>query len=77
MVRVMRSHRDIIAAFGGYGFLAEAIGVNPKTAIHWGVRGIPAKYWPDVETTQLGKRLGITAQLLRRLPRSVCVTEAA
>jgi hypothetical protein len=77
MVRAMGSHRDIIEAFGGYGPLAEAIGVNPKTAIHWGVRGIPAKYWPDLETTRLGKRLGITAQLLRRLHRSGCQRVAA
>jgi hypothetical protein len=70
----MRSHQDIIEAFGGYGPLAEAIGLNPSTAIHWGRRGIPAKYWPDVEATKAGRRLGITAQLLRRLHRE---TEAA
>jgi hypothetical protein len=72
----MRSHSDVIEAFGGYAVLAEAIGVRPAMACHWARRGIPAKYWPDVEATRHGKRLGITAKLLRQLPKSVCVVAA-
>jgi hypothetical protein len=56
--------------------LAEAIGVRPAMACHWARRGIPAKYWPDVEATKRGKKLGITAKLLRRLPKSLCLATA-
>jgi hypothetical protein len=72
----MRSHADIIEAFGGYAGLAEAIGVRPAMACHWARRGIPAKYWPDVEATRRAKRLGITAKLLRQLPKTSLVIAA-
>jgi hypothetical protein len=64
----MWSHAHIVEAFGGPAALARAIGVNPKLAVHWPRRGIPAKYWPLVEETETGVRLGITARRLMRLP---------
>ena len=53
--------------FGGTAGLALALGLNPKLTTHWARRGIPAKYWPRVEATELGRRLGITAALLMKL----------
>jgi len=64
----MRSHSDVIEAFGGKTALARALGIAPLRAIHWSKRGIPAKYWPCVEETELGRTLGITAGRLKRLP---------
>lgn len=57
----MLSHSDVIAAFGGVRPFAEAIGVDPKRAIHWPKRGIPAKYWHLVENIAAEKRLSVTA----------------
>jgi hypothetical protein len=67
----MLSHSDVIAAFGGVRPLAEAIGVDPKRAIHWAQRGIPAKYWPLVEDVAVGKGILITARALWKLPANV------
>jgi len=64
----MLSHSQVIDAFGGIPGLARAIQVNPQLAVHWGRRGIPAKYWPRIEETELGQRLGITASRLMRMP---------
>ena len=64
----MLAHTDIIDAFGGVTALARAIGIDPKLATHWPRRGIPAKYWPAVEETELARRIGITASRLMRLP---------
>jgi hypothetical protein len=72
----MLCHAQVIAAFGGTAGLARAIAVNPKLAVHWGRRGIPAKYWPRIEETEVGQRLGITASRLMRLPVT-CELEAA
>jgi len=63
----MVSHADVIRAFGGNRQLAEAIGVDPRVAIHWSKRGIPAKFWPLVERTEIAKAQGVTAFLLRDL----------
>lgn len=54
----MLSHSEVIEAFGGVRPLAEAIGVDPKRAIHWPKRGIPAKYWPRVE--EVAAKHGVT-----------------
>lgn len=64
----MHSHAHVIRAFGGIKEFASAIGVQPPLAIHWPRRGIPAKYWPRVEETEIAKSLGITAAQLMRLP---------
>ena len=64
------SHAAVIEAFGGTKPLAEAIGVEPKRAIHWSRRGIPAKYWPLIEEVGRGRGTGITALELSRLPAS-------
>jgi hypothetical protein len=63
----MFSHADVIEAFGGTAGMARAIGLSPKLSAHWGRRGIPAKYWPRIEETETGRRLGITAGRLMRL----------
>jgi len=64
----MRSHRDVIAAFGGQMALARLLGLPELRTIHWNRRGIPAKYWPCIEETEVGRTLGITAGRLKRLP---------
>jgi len=73
----MRSHYDVIQAFGGLPALARAIGVDPQMAVHWPKRGIPPKYWPDIEVSALGARMGITARLLRHIPRRPPATDDA
>ena len=64
----MKSHSDVIKAFGGVRPIAEAIGVDPKLAIHWPRRGIPAKHWPVVERAAAARDITITAFDLRELP---------
>jgi hypothetical protein len=64
----MLSHEEVIQAFGGSRQLAEAIGVEPRLAIHWPRRGIPAKHWAKVEITPLAKQRGLTALMLGELP---------
>ena len=64
----MLSHADVVEAFGGHAGLARAIDLDPKLTTHWPRRGIPAKYWPLIEETETGGRLGITARRLMRLP---------
>ena len=65
---MLLSHSDVIEAFGGVRPLAEAIGVDPKRAIHWPTRGIPARYWPAVERVATAKEIKITAHELMQLP---------
>jgi hypothetical protein len=64
----MMSHAAVIEAFGGTRPLAEAIGIDPKRAIHWVSRGIPAKYWPCIEEIAADRQLAITAVKLSKLP---------
>jgi hypothetical protein len=64
----MLSHAHVIDAFGGITALSKAIGIDRKLATHWPRRGIPARYWPRIEETETGRRLGITASRLMRLP---------
>lgn len=73
----MRSHVEVIEAFGGTKPLAEAIGVDPKRAIHWGRRGIPAKYWHRIEQIAHKHRLVITAVDLGRMSEVLATSEAA
>lgn len=63
----MLSHSDVIAAFGGVRPLAEAISVEPKRAIHWPSRGIPAKYWPAVERVAADRKIDVTAHRLMEM----------
>lgn len=71
----MMSHAHLIAAFGGVVPLAKAIDVDPKRAIHWHKRGIPAKYWPLVEEATRGTPFAITAVQLQRIPPTVDAAE--
>lgn len=64
----MLSHSDVIAAFGGVKPLAKAIEVPPSLAIHWGRRGIPARYWPKVEEAAAARDIPVTARALMTLP---------
>jgi hypothetical protein len=73
----MWSHANVVEAFGGTAALARAIDVSPKLTIHWGRRGIPARYWHRVEATELGRKLGITAARLSNLPATASELEAA
>jgi hypothetical protein len=52
----MRSHREVIIALGGIKELAPKLGVDPKAAIHWPKRGIPARLWHHV-VRLAGKKL--------------------
>lgn len=64
----MMSHLQVIEAFGGTKPLAELIGIDPRRAIHWPMRGIPAKYWPVIEERGAEKAPGITAVKLSKMP---------
>jgi hypothetical protein len=61
LVSNLHWHADVIQAFGSIRQLAEAIGVDPPRAIHWAKRGIPAKYWPAIEASAIGRERGFTA----------------
>jgi len=63
----MRSHSDVIEAFGGMAALAAAIKVNARRMVHWPVRGIPSKYWLCVEDAAAARGLRVTARDLKRL----------
>lgn len=63
----MLTHAAVIKAFGGIKPLAEAIGIDPKLAVHWPRRGIPAKYWPLVERAASQRSLAVTAHDLMTL----------
>lgn len=71
------SHAHVIDAFGGISALARAIDLDPKLATHWPRRGIPAKYWPLVEDTETGRKLGITGYRLMHLPPTTAPRVAA
>lgn len=58
----MLSHSDVIIAFGGVRPLAEAIGIDPKLAIHWGRRGIPSKYWLLIEDAAASRNISVSAR---------------
>lgn len=76
----MTSHAHLISKFGGSGPLAKSIGVEPKLAIHWPKRGIPARYWHRVveAAATIEPPLEVSAHLLERLPAEDKVqTEAA
>lgn len=59
--RAAGPHMSVILAFGSKTHLAKAIGVDPSRAIHWDTRGIPARYWPAIETSAVGQEIGATA----------------
>lgn len=65
----MMTHPEVIKAFGGTKPLAEAIGVDPKLAVHWGRRGIPAKYWHRVVETAPPALVRLTIVDLERTKR--------
>jgi hypothetical protein len=73
----MMSHAHLIEAWGGVTTLAKAIDVDPKRAIHWPRRGIPAKYWHLVEEASKGKPYAITAVQLQRIPAQIEQRSAA
>ncbi len=57
-------HLPIIIALGGVRSLATAISVKPGQAIHWGHRGIPAKYWHRVVERAAERGLPLTTEEL-------------
>ena len=44
------THAEIIRLLGGPTKLAAALGESSAAALHWPVRGIPARVWPRIET---------------------------
>ena len=43
------THRQVVAAFGGYGMLGRAMGLSKATVAAWKNRGsIPPKYWDQI-----------------------------
>jgi hypothetical protein len=69
---MLTSHAHLISKFGGAAPLARAINVEPKLAIHWPRRGIPARYWHRVvvAAAALNPPVHITAHTLERLPQN-------
>lgn len=67
---MLTSHAHLISKFGGTGPMARSISVEPRLAIHWGTRGIPAKYWHRVVDAAAGldPPIAVSAHLLERLP---------
>lgn len=67
---MLTSHAHLICKFGGSGPLAKSIGVEPKLAIHWPKRGIPARYWHRVveAAAAIQPPIDVSAHLLERLP---------
>ncbi len=76
---MLTSHAHLISKFGGSGPLAKSISVEPKLAIHWPKRGIPARYWHRVveAAAALDPPVEVTAHVLERLPAEDARTEAA
>lgn len=70
------SHVQVIDAFGGTKPLAELLGIEPRRAIHWRTRGIPAKYWPVIEERGGKSAPGITAVKLSKMPVSLSGSSA-
>lgn len=64
----MESHAEAIDRMGGQTSLARALGLKPALLTHWKRRGIPSKYWPRIEKTDLARECGITAAVLDNLP---------
>jgi hypothetical protein len=73
----MVSHVEVIQAFGGIRGLTAAIGVDWKRAVHWPVRGIPRKYWFDIEDAATERGIRVTARKLREMSDGTAVCEAA
>ncbi len=68
----MHPHSEVLSAFGGPRPLARAIGIDPNIASHWWQRGIPQKYWFDVEDAAAKLELPVTARQLRSKNGSSC-----
>jgi len=68
----LTSHAHLISKFGGSAPLAKSIGVEPRLAIHWARRGIPARYWHRVveAAAELDPPVHVTAHTLERLPQN-------
>jgi len=69
---VMRTHNDIIKAFGGPTKFARVVGVTPMHASLMGRRNsIPPEYWPRVvaasAVAEAPLARGVTAELLSTL----------
>lgn len=55
------THAEIIKLLGGPTKLAHDLGESSSAAMHWPVRGIPARVWPRVETLATLRGHPITA----------------
>jgi Meiotically up-regulated gene 113 len=73
----IRSHADVISAFGGVRALAKALGIDPKLATHWPKRGIPAKLWPTVGEVAVQHNVSVTARCLMEMSTSASRCVAA
>lgn len=77
LLQDLHPHWPVMQMFGGIRSIAEAIGVDPKLAIHWPKRGIPAKHWPVVERVATERGIEITAMSLREMPAADAQVSAA
>lgn len=74
----MNTVADIIGAFGGPTRFAGVIGRNPSTASEMKRSGsIPVRYWPAIIASEVGKRHGITSDVLVRAHVSKSAETAA
>lgn len=63
----MKTVADIIGMFGGPTKFAGVIGRNPSTASEMKRSGsIPVRYWPSIINSDVGRRHGITSDVLVR-----------
>lgn len=59
------THEDAICRLGGITKLARALGHPSGVGLHWASRGIPARYWHQVEALAREAKIdGITAATL-------------
>lgn len=68
------THQEIIRKLGGPTKVARAFGLEPvNTTVHWGARGIPAKYW--LKIMKLAEESGLELEP-RHLDRPAIETAA-
>lgn len=62
------THADIIRLLGGPTKLARALGVAHKAPLHWRLRGIPARFWHQIEQLPAAVDANITAKNVASAP---------
>lgn len=69
----MNRHAALIKRLGGYGHLADILGVELQAVKKWPIRGIPSRHWhkivalaPDITAEWLARTKPVGVQSRRR-----------